>query len=148
MDWYKNLISLRFFYSILYLSKKGPHIFLRGSKTWFWESGTISCVWESQELHFKVINYFFYFNFSVNIERFSACPKLQALNLRGNSIHEVSNLESNRHLWRLDLSNNKVIVWIIEPTPENCPLQWFTQDEPAHWHRFVRAFPLCTHKVW
>ena len=49
-------------------------------------------------------------HFSVNIERFNSCPKLQALNLRGNSIHEVSALESNRHLWRLDLSNNKVIL--------------------------------------
>ncbi|XP_053394060.1 uncharacterized protein LOC123525858 isoform X3 [Mercenaria mercenaria] len=44
----------------------------------------------------------------VSLERLNCCPKLQALNLRGNSIVEVSNLELNRNLWKLDLSNNQI----------------------------------------
>ncbi|XP_052776216.1 uncharacterized protein LOC128214034 isoform X3 [Mya arenaria] len=44
----------------------------------------------------------------VSIEKLNSCPKLQALNLRGNSIVEASNLDLIRNLWRLDLSNNEI----------------------------------------
>ncbi|XP_021342270.1 uncharacterized protein LOC110442803 isoform X3 [Mizuhopecten yessoensis] len=42
----------------------------------------------------------------VAIEKFSTCPKLHSLILRGNDIFEVANLEHCTQLWRLDLGNN------------------------------------------
>jgi len=49
------------------------------------------------------------FFFLVTLEKFSSCPKVQTLNLRGNAIVEVASLEPLRNLWSLDLSNNQVL---------------------------------------
>lgn len=50
-----------------------------------------------------VINYI-----SVTIEKLHNCSKLHTLNLRGNALYEVSNLECCSQLWNIDLSNNEV----------------------------------------
>lgn len=48
------------------------------------------------------------FFFAVRIEKLGNCDKLKSVNLSGNKIDYISNLESCTQLWRIDLSNNKV----------------------------------------
>ncbi|KAL8622518.1 hypothetical protein ACOMHN_034181 [Nucella lapillus] len=44
--------------------------------------------------------------------RFTCCPKVASLILRGNKLQDASGLEACRQLWYLDLSNNQ--VWCVE----------------------------------
>ena len=48
------------------------------------------------------------FYFLERIEHFKTCPKLRSVNLSGNTIDYISNLEFCNQLWRVDLSNNQV----------------------------------------
>jgi len=44
------------------------------------------------------------------IEALELCPKLESLDLSKNCLEEVENFECCKNLWRINLSNNKVIV--------------------------------------
>lgn len=51
-----------------------------------------------------------FITFSVTVEKLNVCSKLHTIDLKGNCLYEVSNLESCQQLWNIDLSNNEVCV--------------------------------------